>query len=115
MASALTINGKVKVTFYSAIKDFGQGKQGSVTVFLREFNPTNSTYTTLCQGTMTQSNWQGGSSTWVAKTLDIDCVNKTLAAGRRLEVKFIVGGNSGDDMWFAYDTKTSYETRTELP
>ena len=112
LASARTIGGTVRVTFYSAIKDFSQNKPGSVTAFLRDYN--GSSYTNVCSGSLTQSNWQGGSSTWVSKTLTFTCGGYTIAAGRRLEVKLVVGGDAGDDMWFAYDT-TAYPSEAEVP
>jgi hypothetical protein len=34
----------------------------------------------------------------------------TVPAGHELELKVIVASNSGDDMWFAYDT-ASYRSR----
>jgi hypothetical protein len=112
LASPLTVSGTVRVTLYSAIKDFGQNKTGSVTVFVRDYN--GSTYTNVCSGTLTQSNWQGGANTWVSRTLSFNCGSYTIAAGRRLEVKLVVGGDAGDDMWFAYDT-TAYPSKVELP
>jgi len=112
LASPLATGGAVTVTFYSAIKDFGQSKTGNVTVFLRDFN--GSTYTNFCTGSLTQANWQGGASTWVRKTLTLSCGSYTLAAGRRLEVKFVVGGDAGDDLWFAYDT-TAHASEVGLP
>jgi hypothetical protein len=112
LSTNLTINGQVKVKFWSAMKDFSLGKAGSVTVFLNEVN--GATTTTLCQGTLSQAAWQAGAATWVEKELTFNCANKTLLAGRQLEVKIVVDGNAGDDMWFAYDT-VQYQTRVELP
>jgi hypothetical protein len=112
MTSALTINGQVKVTFFSAMKDFGQNKRGSVNVFLRSVN--GSTATVLCQGTLTQNAWQSGIAGWVEKELTFNCANKVVPVGQKLEVKIVVASGSGDDMWFAYDT-FGQSTRIELP
>ena len=107
-----TINGVATFPFWSAIKDFGDGKQGEVQAFLRDYN--GSSYTEITNGTLFVSDWQGGSSTWVQKTLAFPSVNYTVVAGNRLEVKIIVGGNSGDDMWFAWDT-TAYNSTLQFP
>lgn len=114
LAAPLVLDGAVQFEFWSAVKDFGTGKAGSVQVFLRDFNPGTSTYTTIGTATLTASNWQGGSSTWVMRTISVSVSNYTLQAGRQLEFKVVVGGSSGDDMWFAYDTDT-YRSRLVLP
>jgi hypothetical protein len=112
LGSSLTISGTANVILWSAIKDFGLNKQGSVRVFLRDYN--GSSYTEICNGTLTQANWQGGSGTWVSKTISFTCSSYTVPAGNRLEVKLIVNASAEDSMWFAYDT-TTYNTRAELP
>ena len=94
------------------MKDWGQNKPGEVTVFLRNYN--GSTYTEIANGTVLDSNWQGGTSTWRQKTIIITGVNYNVPAGNRLEVKLIVGANAGDDMWFAYDT-TAYPSVLRIP
>jgi hypothetical protein len=114
LSQPLVIAGTVNLELWSAIKDFGQGKAGSVMVFLRDFNPATSTYTEISNATLTVSNWQGTSNTWVNKTVAISVSNYTVQAGRQLEVKIIVGASAGDSMWFAYDT-VSYQTRLVLP
>lgn len=114
LATALSIDGTVTFDFWSAIKDFGTNKTGSVGVFLRDFNPATSSYTEIGNATLTLSNWQGGSGSWVLKSLAISVTNYTLQAGRRLEVKLIVTGSAADDMWLAYDTQ-AYSTSLVLP
>jgi len=114
LASPLAIDGSVTLDFWSAIKDFGTNKRGSVTAYLRDFNPASSTYTEIANATLTVSNWQGGSGSWVLKSLSISVSNYTLATGRRLELKLIVTGLSDDEMWFAYDTVT-YPSSLTLP
>jgi len=112
LGSAMTINGTVNVVLWSAMKEFATGIQGSVTVFLRDYN--GSTYTEICNGTLTEANWQAGATSWVQKTVSFSCPSYTIAAGNRLEVKLIVNGAAANDMWFAYDT-TAYNSRLELP
>jgi len=114
LTSSLNINGAVTVPFWSAMKDFGPAKAGSVTIYLRNFNPGSGTYTEIANTTVTAADWQNGSGTWVSRTATINVANHTLAIGRRLEVKIIVGSAAADNMWFAYDT-TAYPTRVALP
>lgn len=109
-----TINGTVTFQFWSAIKDFGLAKQGVVTAFLRDFNPATSTYTTIATATLTVANWQGGSTTWVQKTLTMSASSYIVVSGRRIELKIIVGSTAADDMWFGYDT-TTYDSTLALP
>ena len=108
------INGTVRVTFWSAAKNFAQNKRLKVVAFLREFNPSNGTYVELANATLDVANWQGGSTTWVSKTIDIAVSNKTVAAGRRLELKLINHADSGDDLWLAYDTTTYSSNVVEI-
>ena len=112
LSSALAIDGTVTVTLWSGIKDFGLAKQGSVTVYLRDFD--GSSYVEIANGTLTDSDWQGGSSSWVEKTITITGVNYTIPSGNYLEVKLIVTDSSDDSMWFAYDT-VAYGSRVALP
>lgn len=114
LASPLAIDGSVTLDFWSAIKDFGTNKRGSVAAFLRDFNPATSTYTEIGNATLTVSNWQGGSGSWVSKSLSISVSDYTLAAGRQLELKLLVTGSADDDMWFAYDT-VAYPSSLTLP
>lgn len=114
LAAPLTIDGTVTVVFWSAMKDFGTNKAGAVQWFLRSYNPGTNSYTELGNGTATAANWQGGSSTWVSRTLTFTVTSQTLVAGRQLEIKLVVGGSAGDDMWFAYDT-VAYPSRVILP
>ncbi len=58
--------------------------------------------------------WQGGSRTWVEKTITFTDVDRTIAAGRFLQLRVVVGNNSADDMWFAYDT-ASFQSQLILP
>jgi len=114
LADPLVIDGMIELEFWSAIKDFGTGKAGDVGAFLRDFNPATSAYTEIGNATLAVSNWQGGSSTWVVNTISISVSNYTLQAGRQLDVRLVVGGSSGDDMWFAYDT-ASYASELRIP
>ena len=112
LSSSEYLVGSVTIDIWGAITGFTQGKAGEVFIYLRDYNP--SSYSEIGNGNVNEANWQGGSSTWVMKTISISVLNYTIPAGNELEVEVIVGGNSGDDMWFAYDT-TSYSSVVEIP
>lgn len=111
LGSAVSIEGTVTFHFYSAIKDFNTTKTGGVQVYVRSYD--GASYTERCNGTLTQALWQGGSATWVLKSIALTCTG-SIAAGHRLEVKILVGASSDDALWFAYDT-TAYPSQLVLP
>ena len=96
------LDGTVTITVWAAIKDYGQGKEGEVFVYLRDYNGT--THTEIANGSVFRADWQGGSSTFVQGVITIPGLSYTIPAGNMLEIKLTVGGQSGDSMWFAYDT-----------
>ncbi len=98
-------------TFWSGIKDFGLNKHGVVTVYLRHWN--GSSYTTICSGTADDADWQGGSGTWVQRSITLSGCSYVVPSGHQLEIKLVAQGVADDDMWFAYDT-TAYPTRLSL-
>ena len=105
------IDGVVNFPFWSGLQGFGGGR-GIVNAFLRDYN--GSGYTEITNGTLDISDWQGGSSTWVQKTLAFSSVTYTVPAGNQLEVKITVGAGSASHMWFAWDT-TAYDTHLQFP
>ena len=82
-------------------------------VYLLDADSNGENGTVIASGQKDVSNWSGGSSTWVEKTIDFGSVSYTVNSGRTLVVKIIVNANgSENDMFFAYDT-TSYPSRLE--
>jgi hypothetical protein len=67
----------------------------------------------LIGGTLSDPNWQGGSSSWMLKTLTLSVGTRTIAAGHSLEMVVVVEASSAADMWFAYDTN-SYKSRVTV-
>lgn len=112
VACALTISGTATFTFFSATEDFENSRQGSVVAYLRHYD--GSSFTTIGQSTLTVGNWQGGSGTWVEKSISLTGLSYTVPAGDYLELRIQVTDDSDRDMIFAYDT-TSYPTRLVLP
>ncbi len=112
LAEDQCLRGDITFSVWAAIKDWGADKAGQVNVFLRDYN--GSTYTEIGNGSVTDANWQNGTSTWVAKTVTINGLNYTVAAGNRIDVKITVDASSEHDMWFAYDT-TSYPSALNIP
>ena len=103
LAPEMLISGDATIDFWAAIKDFSDNVTGKVTFFLRDYDGVGS-YTEIGSGDLSEANWQGGSSTFVKKTITIPDLSYTVPVGHKLESKLIVDGVSGDDMWFAYDT-----------
>ena len=112
LTDSLLIAGNATVDLWSAIKDFGLATSGEVSIYLRDYN--GSTHTEIGNGTLTDSDWQAGSSTWVEKSITLTGLNYTIAAGNELEIEVTVGASAGDDMWLAYDT-TAYLSAFNLP
>ena len=112
LTSSLAMVGTVTMDFWSAIKDFALDTTGAVTFYLRDYD--GSGHAEIANGTVSEADWQGGASNFVAKTLSIASVNYTVSAGNQLELKLIVGAASGDDMWFAYDA-TGYPAVLKIP
>jgi hypothetical protein len=99
---ATVVQGTVSVKLWSGTKDFDPAKGGVVSVYLRDCD--GSSCVELGGGTLIDWTWQQGSPSWALKTVTMSVGTHTVAPGRSLELKVIVGGSSTDDMWFAYDT-----------
>ena len=112
LSSGFRILGTVQVRLHTAIKDFQLAKEGEVQVFLRDWN--GSSYTEIGNATLLDADWQKGFTTFVEATIEIPSVDYTISTGNYLELKVLVGGNSGDSMWFAYDTD-AYQSRIFVP
>lgn len=104
--SPVSLAGNVRVTLWSAMKDFNTTAAGSVTVGLYDCNNGGNNCFPIGTPTTVTSNssWSGGSSTWVAKEFNLGSINNLTAT--RLELRVAVTGNSSDAMIFAYDTTT---------
>jgi hypothetical protein len=112
--SALTINGQVTMSVWSATRNFVTGTPGNLIGVLIDYDVSANVAYLVTSVNLTQSNWQGGSNTWVQKTLTFPSVNRTFAVGHQLEVRLIASTDAPQDMWVAYDTST-YRTYLQLP
>ena len=91
------------------MKDFKTNKRGHVVAYLMDGS------TVIATASLSPTTaWQGGSRTWVEKSITFADVDRTIAAGRFLQLRVVVGHGSGDDMWFAYDT-ASFQSTLILP
>jgi hypothetical protein len=108
----VAIDGQVTLTFWSAMKDFEEDKGGRVEAFLLDCNPGGNSCVLIDQGSRESDPWSA-SGTWVSNTIDFGSVTYSIADNRSLAIKVVVGDDSDDDMWFAYDT-TSYPSRLSL-
>ena len=107
-SDAFTICGTVGVRLHATIKDFQFDKAGEIKVFLRDYD--GSTYTEIANATFLESDFQGGFPSFNEKSIEIADVNHLLDTGHALELKVLVGDNSADSLWFAYDTNDEDST-----
>jgi hypothetical protein len=105
----VALEGDVALEFWSAMKDFDTGKVGHVVAHLMDGSTVIAT-----AAVNPAAPWQVGSNSWVAKTITFAGVDHTIAAGSFLQLRIVVGPNSGDDMWFAYDTD-DFQSRLFMP
>ncbi len=108
----MAIDGQVTLTFWSAMKDFNDDKEGRVEAFLLDCTPGGSNCALIDQGSRVSDPWSPSGS-WVSNTIDFGSVSYSIADNRSLAIKVVVGDHSDDDMWFAYDT-TSFPSRLSL-
>ena len=113
ISDGLAISGDVTVDFWSALKDFKLNATGSVTIFLRDYDGVSS-YTEIGNSTISDSDWQGGISDFIQKTISIMGLSYTIPVDHELEAKLIVESASGANMWLAYDT-TSRPSIVNIP
>jgi hypothetical protein len=105
----VAIDGDVTFEFWSAMKDFKTKKRGHVVAYLMDGS------TVIATASLNPTTaWQGGSPTWVEKSITFADVDRTIAAGSFLQLRVVVGPGTGDQMWFAYDT-ASFQSKLVLP
>lgn len=102
LSDEFEINGAMTIDVWSAMKDFDTEKNGSISVFLLDYSGSGETL--IGTGVLTEDRWQGGSGTFVKKSLVVSGVDYTIPQDHYLEVRLIVNSDADDDMWFAYDT-----------
>ncbi len=120
LASDLVVSGDVLTDVWAAIKGYDVGQQvtdkaGAVTMYLRDYCATcNPTHKEIGNASVFSPNWHEGTQDFIKKTIIIPNVGYTVPAGRELEVRLMVDNESGDQMWFAYDT-VSHRSVIKLP
>ena len=105
MLDELEIEGDVYVSFFAAVRDFKQDKEGKVDVFLRDRDSTGD-YTEIARATVSDADWQHGTSVFLEHTAVMPMVQYTVPEGNELELRVIVRDPAADHMWFAFDTNT---------
>jgi hypothetical protein len=113
-ASARSLSGSAVLRIWSGISGFTLNARGVLVVYLRDYNPTSATYVEIANATLTDANWQAGSSTWVLKRITVPVSSYTLPSGHVLEVKVETTAASSANMVIAYDT-TAYPSALSLP
>ena len=103
--SPLVITGDVLIDMWTGTIDFAQNVAGVVTMYIRDFDPNNpDSHIEMGSRDVSDADWQGGSTTFVEKTITISDVNYTVIEDHMLEIFVVVDDTSNRDMWFAYDT-----------
>ncbi|MDX1430905.1 MAG: cadherin-like domain-containing protein, partial [Gammaproteobacteria bacterium] len=109
---AMTIDGHVTFTVWSAMEDFDTNLGGSVEASL--FYESGASWVEISFDRVTRGDWDvddtGG---WIETTFDFGHVNLNLQNNRDFGVQIIVPNTSGGNMWFAYDT-VDYPARIEV-
>jgi hypothetical protein len=108
-----SLGNTVTVTLRSAMKDFAPNSQGSMTIYLRDFDGISS-YTTIGASSITSADWLDGSTSWRTVTATLGISDHVIAAGHTIELKIIVNSQSADHLWFAYDT-AEHPSRLDFP
>lgn len=114
LKTAWLIKGDVLIDIWMSLKDFALDKRGVTTLYLRDYDPSASTYTEIGPGSLFDVDWQGGSGTWVKKTILVPDLNYTVPASHMLEVRLTVENQSDEAMLVAYDT-TAQPTVMNFP
>ena len=104
LAASRAINGSAMLTLPSATAGFAKGRAGGLVAYLRDYDPGTGLYTEIGSGSQSQKNWQGGSSSWVSRTISIAVHGHTVAAGHQIELKVVAAPSAATNMWIAYDT-----------
>lgn len=100
--SPVTLEGTVKVTLWSAVKDFEATRTGSATVGLYDCNSTGGACVLLASSTVTSTGAWSPDGTWAAKGFNLGTINRQTT---RLQLR--VAANGPDPgLMFAYDTTT---------
>ena len=106
----LTISA-LRVDFWSGIEDFTLATTGSATFYFRDYD--GSSHTEIGSANVYDTDWQGGTSSFVQKATTLTGLSYMVSGGNQLELEAVVDSASAANMWFSYDT-TAYPTIFEV-
>lgn len=118
VANAVTFTGNVKVRLYARVKG-SDPKVVKFNVYVRRrtsascMAAASNLYTWVTPTTTGTQTINPLPASFTQVDVEIP-VNFSLAANRCFEIKVVVDGSSGDDVWIAYET-ASYPARVEMP
>jgi len=112
LTATTVVEGTATVKLWTGTPDFDVALGAAVSAYLRDCY--GSSCVELGGGTLSDSTWQHGSTTWVLKTLMFPVGPATVPAGHSLEMVVVVEPSSSSDMWFAYDTN-DLKSRVTVP
>ncbi len=109
-SAGMSLDGPFNLVFWGAMKNFSIGRRGVVQAFLLDCDPAGASCSEIAQGQVDIMDWSGGWGSWKERSIEFGQLLYTVPQGRSLSVKIVVGVDSDDDMWFAYDT-TAFPSR----
>lgn len=112
--AGVVLSGPLELQVWVGIKDFAPDKVGAVVAYLRDCDGNGTNCKAISSASVTIPATGKKNASWIQQALSFGSVSYTVAAGRTLELKVILGSASEDSMWFAYDT-TAYPSVLAAP
>jgi hypothetical protein len=113
LAQPTRLHGTIAVAIWSGTNGWDNVSSGSLTAYLRDWDPSTGAYVELTEGTITGTNWNP-SGTWTLKTFLLRPGDRLLPAGHRLELRLMaLAPAAAVGMQVAYDV-TAYTSEVFL-
>jgi hypothetical protein len=103
LSSALTLTGNVTLDVWLETNTSTASRTGALAIYLRDYNPTSSTYTEITNLVSTSTYAVG--LTWYERVITVTA-SYTLAVGHQLELKLEASTAGQASLLVAYDTTT---------
>jgi hypothetical protein len=104
-ADGVSLDAPLALELWSAMRDFATGRRGVIEAFLLDCDAFGADCSLLATGRRDVLDWSGGWGSWTPTSIELGHVTHDVSVGRSLAVKIVVGADSDDDMWIAYDSR----------
>jgi hypothetical protein len=104
-STGLELDGAYTLVFWAGMRNFSAGLRGVVEAYLLDCDALGAGCTTIASGRRDITDWNAGRGYWTKNAISFGRLSHSLASGRSLAIKLVVGADSDDDMWFAYGTE----------